>query len=55
MRSSNLSPYAKQNENREIDKNELNKADIGNLIKKLPKTVELQDNLLVEGCFSYVD
>ena len=47
MRSSNISPHNKQVDNHDIGKNELNKADIGNLIKKLPKTVELQDNMLV--------
>jgi hypothetical protein len=24
-------------------------------LKKVPKTIELQENGLVEGCFSYVD
>lgn len=39
MRSNNVSPHNKHNDNQDIEKNEMDRADIGSLIKKLPKTV----------------
>lgn len=29
--------------------------EMGSIFKKIPRTIQLQDNMLIQGCFSYVD